>query len=420
MPILHYNNDGMLCLEDIVLADACSDIETPFYIYSANEIRHNCQQLLTVAKGYDLLPCYALKANYNPSIIKLIQQQGFGADVVSGGELQFALKCGIAPRKIVFAGVGKTKKEIEKAIQTGIHSLNIESESELNLVANIAGKLKTRVAIAIRINPDIDAETHPYISTGLHENKFGVDRKSALNMYDIVQQNPYLDAAGIHVHLGSQIQSVEPYLETAQFILSVLDELKKKDILIKFIDLGGGIGIHYDNLLDESDSERTLILEILPSLLKTLAETDCEIIVELGRAIVGSAGLLVSEVLYKKQTPQKHFVIVDAAMNNLIRPSLYQAFHQILALNNHSKMTEVVDVVGPVCETGDYLAKNRKLPVLSEGDYIAITGAGAYGQVLSSNYNLRPRIAEYLVDGSNMSQIYSGESTESLMDQFRW
>jgi diaminopimelate decarboxylase len=420
MPILHYDNRGTLCLENVVLADVCTEIDTPFYIYSANEIRYNCQQLLELTKRYNLLPCYALKANYNPSIIKLIQQQDLGADVVSGGELQFALKCGIPPQKIVFAGVGKTKNEIQSAIQSGIHSLNIESESELNLVANIASTLKTRFAIAIRINPDIDAETHPYISTGLHENKFGVDRKAALDMYYIVQEDPYLDPAGIHVHLGSQIQSVEPYLQTAQFILGILEELKKKDIIIKFIDLGGGIGINYENLLDDSSSERTLIMGILPKLLETLAETDCQIIVELGRAIVGSAGLLISKVLYKKQTPQKKFVIVDAAMNNLIRPSLYQAHHQILALYKQSKMTEIVDVVGPICETGDYFARNRKLPVLSEGDYIAITGAGAYGQVLASNYNLRPRIAEYMVDGNTLRQIYSGESTESLIEQFEW
>ena len=420
MKILYYNKNKKLCLENIVLSELCSKVSTPFYIYSANEIRNNCKLVLHHGESYDLMPCYALKANYNPAIIRLTHSLGFGADVVSVGELQFALKAGVSPQKIVFAGVGKSESEIETAIREGIHSLNVESESELHTVAKIAHMLKKHVVIAIRINPDIDAATHPYIATGLHENKFGVDSDTALRLFREAVKCPYLEPGGIHIHLGSQIRTADPYLESVRFMLDFRDILLKENIQIKFVDLGGGIGIHYENQLDTADTPRTFIETILPQLLGPFKNTGLQIIIELGRAIIGSAGLLITKVLYKKQTPQRRFVIIDAAMNNLIRPSLYQAYHQIIPLTDSVTETEIIDVVGPVCETGDYFARQREISILNEGDFLAVTGTGAYGQVLSSNYNLRPRVAEYLVSDEKVLTIYGGESTQTIMQQYRW
>jgi diaminopimelate decarboxylase len=418
MQILHYNDDGNLYLENIDLTELCRTVSTPFYIYSETEIRNNCKRILHHGELFSLLPCYALKANYNPKIIHIIQTLGFGADVVSDGELQFALRSGISPQKIVFAGVGKSASEIEAAIREEIHSLNIESESELRAIAKISKKLKKNVVVAIRINPDIDAKTHPYISTGLHENKFGVDPATALRMFREASNHQYLKPEGIHIHLGSQIQSPAPYLESIRFILDFREKLLHENIKIKFVDLGGGIGIHYENQLDTRNTSRTFIDDILPQLLAPFRDTDLYLIIELGRAIVGSAGLLITKVLYKKETPQRNFAIIDAAMNNLIRPSLYQAYHQIVPLKDSGAETEVMDIVGPVCETGDYFARQREMPLINEGDYLAVTGAGAYGQVLSSNYNLRPRIAEYLVRDGNITTIFNGESIQTIMQQY--
>jgi len=343
----------------------------------------------------------------------------FGADVVSGGELYFALKNGIPPQKIVFSGVGKSRDEIQQAITEGIHSINIESKSELNQVIDLATKLQKKIVIAIRVNPDIDAKTHPYISTGLHSSKFGVTRNMALQLYRLASQHYYVEPSGIHVHIGSQIEAIEPYLETVDFLKSFISQLEGEGINIKYIDLGGGIGIDYQHQLHENDKPNTYIKKILPGLLKPFKNENREILMELGRSIIGSAGLLVTKILYIKETPKKKFIIVDAAMNNLIRPSLYSAYHQILPIFQTDSSTEVVDIVGPVCEATDFFAKERSLPKLNEGDYLAISGAGAYGQTLSSNYNLRPMIAEYLVEDSSIQTIFKGESIESIACKYK-
>jgi diaminopimelate decarboxylase len=366
------------------------------------------------------MPCYALKANYNPTLLKLIAQNGLGADVVSGGELYFARRAGIAPEKIVFAGVGKSEAEIGQAIQLKIHSLNIESESELRVIEKVAQRLNKRVTVAVRVNPDIDAETHPYISTGLHSNKFGVTRETAINLLQRAAKHPFIDPGGIHVHIGSQIDHKEPYIETAHYLLDMHAELEHLGINIHFIDLGGGIGINYNNQLDEAENKVTYISNILPALLKPFKNKKIKILIELGRSIIGSAGFLVTRVIYIKNTPQKKFIIVDAAMNNLLRPSLYQAYHQILPLRNDHTMIEKADVVGPVCESSDFLAKGRELPVVNEGDFLVVTGAGAYGQALASAYNLRPAIPEYLVDGENIDVIFAGDTVESIADRYKW
>lgn len=417
---LHYNQDNRLTLEQVPLAEIVSTYPTPFYLYSTNEIKRNCALVHKIGAGFDLYPCYALKANYNPALIRMIHGCGFGADVVSGGELAFALKCGVPEDQIVFAGVGKTAEELEQAIKLGIHSINVESESELSRIAGIAQRLKKNVTIAIRINPDIDPETHPYISTGLHTNKFGVAREAAIALFRKAAGLTFINPAGLHVHIGSQIASDDPYLQTAHFLLDVIGELKALNIPIDFIDLGGGIGINYQNQIDDGSGSLTYLSRILPAVLAQFRQTGVKIFIELGRSIVGSAGFLVTRVQYIKTTPAKKFLIVDAAMNNLIRPSLYQAYHQIVTLDKNDQTPEIVDVVGPVCETSDYFARDRSLPPVREGDFLVITGAGAYGQALGSNYNLRPMIPEYLIDGHAIATIFKGETIEQLTARFNW
>ena len=420
MKILYYNSKGQLCLDKIPLALLCKKIATPFYIYSQAEIQRNCQEVHRLAGGFDFLPCYALKANYNPQLLKLIRTFNFGADVVSAGELYFAKKCGFPANRIVFAGVGKTAAEIEAAIKTGIHSLNIESEAELELLDRITRRLKKQVSVAIRINPDIDPRTHPYISTGLLTNKFGITTELALQLYLQLQGHPYIKTRGIHVHIGSQISRAEPYLQTAGFLLHFRRTLQQKGVEIEFIDLGGGIGLNYQNQLDDAGRSRTYLQSILPKLLGCFKNEPVKLIIELGRSIIGSAGLLISKVLYVKEGPLKKFIIIDAGMNNLIRPSLYHAYHQIVPLTKHERTEEKVDIVGPLCETADVFAKGRKLIALQDGDIIAITGAGAYAQASSSNYNLRPTLMEYLVNGSRVKKIFAGLMIKDIAAKYSW
>jgi diaminopimelate decarboxylase len=418
MKHLYYDKNQNLYLELVDLFEFAQNHLTPFYIYSSSEIRKNCQEILTSADIPDLLACYALKANYNPAIIKIIQAMGFGADVVSAGELYFAQKCGIPPEKTVFAGVGKTSAEIELAIRQGIHSINIESESELNAVAGIARDLKKKVRISIRVNPDIDAKTHPYISTGLLTSKFGLDRETAMSLYKQTRTMKMVEASGIHVHIGSQISLIDPFRETLAFLDRFIGELAEEGIRISCLDLGGGIGIDYHNQLNDDGYPKTYIRDILPAFLASLKKRNLKIILELGRSVIGSAGLLIARIIYVKKTPQKKFYIIDAAMNNLIRPSLYNAYHQIIPLHRSNDDTEIVDIVGPVCETSDFLARDRMMPIMNEGDHIAITGAGAYSQALSSNYNLRPTLAEYLVEKNQSHKIYDGETIAALAAKF--
>ncbi len=412
----HYRNHILHC-EEIDLVQFAQTHQTPFYLYSKRELVNNCRQVLAAGQGLDFLPCFALKANFNPALLKIIRNLGFGADVVSGGELQFALKLGFAPQKIVFAGVGKTEEEIEFAIRHNIHSLNVESEQEYLTVARIAKRLQQTVRIAVRVTPDIDAQTHSYISTGKHINKFGVSARKALSLYKMSLDDPWIDPQGVHVHIGSQITTPEPFQEAIAFLRSFVEELKGLGVDLRFLDLGGGIGINYsaDFLTDQPS---TYINDILPVYLDGLKDLNLKLVAELGRSIIGSAGILISKALYQKDTGVKQFLIVDAAMNNLIRPSLYQAYHEIVPLIRDQRGKKVMDVVGPVCETGDFLAQNRELPDIQPGEYLAVTGAGAYGQALSSNYNLRPRVAEYLVDGDRVTTIYKGQTIEEIALEF--
>ncbi len=294
----------------------------------------------------------------------------------------------------------------------------MESFSELKLLDRIAAEKEQKVSVAIRVNPDIDPQTHPYISTGLHSNKFGVTRDEAIRMYQFAAKSAWLMPEGIHVHIGSQIRSEGPYVETAEFVIALYHELSSMGIAIKFFDLGGGIGINYDGQVETE--ERTYLKKIMPAMLKPFAGMNVKLVMELGRSIIATAGILVTKVVYVKRTPAKTFIIVDAAMNNLIRPSLYQAVHQIVPAKRRSGDRQKVDIVGPVCETGDFLARDYELGPVEEGDYLVITGAGAYGQALSSNYNLRPQIAEYQVQGDDVEVIYPGENIEKIAAKYEW
>jgi len=418
--LLHYNSDGKLQIESCTFESLCQNFPTPLYVYSGATIKKNCSRVLDISKDVDLFACYALKANYNPALIKLIHSFGFGADVVSGGELYFAQKAGIPAEKIVFAGVGKTEQEIEEAIHLNIHSLNIESESELTVIEKLAAKIKKKVTIAFRVNPDINPKTHPYISTGIHSSKFGITRDLAMELFKRAARHPYLDPKGIHVHIGSQIDQEDPYLETVEYLIRMKEELASSGIDIAFLDLGGGIGINYQNQIDEDGNQQTYLDTILPNLLRPFHGMNVKLLLELGRSIIGPAGFLVTKVLHIKRTPQKKFIIVDAAMNNLLRPCLYQAYHQILTLSKDTGPAEMADVVGPVCETSDFLAREREMPIVKEGDYLVITGAGAYGQSLSSIYNLRPTLAEYLVRGDSVETIFQGENINTIAEKYTW
>ncbi len=412
-----YKNQSLFC-ENVNLAEWAAEKKTPLYLYSAAELKDNLNTVNDIGRPYTFLPCYALKANYNPHLLEIIQKHNFGADVVSGGELIFALKAGFKAQQIVFAGVGKTEEELELAVKKGIASINVESESEINLLSRVARRLKKRTAVAIRVNPDIDASTHEYISTGKKVNKFGVEPEKALRLYKKLKKDEWLMPEGIHVHIGSQITDKTPFERTAHIIESFVKQLEKEEISISNIDLGGGIGINYEDDFSDPHKPSTYIRHILPAYLQAFGQTDKRFTVELGRSVIGSAGILITRVLYRKESADKTFIIVDAAMNNLIRPSLYQAYHHIVPLIKKDAPTEVVDVVGPVCETGDFLAKDRQLPRLEEGDLIAVVGAGAYGQSLSSNYNLRPRIGEYLVEGDQLRTIAKEQSIEEIYNQY--
>jgi len=418
MRAFHFKS-GVLHCEEVNVHEFSQKAPTPYYLYSQAQISDNIQAVLKAGEGLNFLPCYALKANYNPAILKLVQKAGFGADVVSGGELLFALKAGFAPEKIVFAGVGKTETEIELAVNTGIHSLNIESVEEFHLVKQITARLNIPLRIAFRINPDIEAHTHDYITTGKHLNKFGIPLSEALELYEEASKETLLKPMGVHIHIGSQILQDAPFLEAARYLRRVVEHIRAKGLEIQTLDLGGGIGIDYEDDFRKS-AVKEPVKTVLPKYLHALKDLKVKLVVELGRSIVGNAGILVSRVLYRKQTPLKHFVIVDAAMNNLIRPSLYRAYHSIVPLVLTERKKQTVDVVGPVCESGDFLAKDRELPEMNRGEFIAVGGAGAYGQALASNYNLRPLVREYLVSGNNVKTIFKGQTIEDIANQFEW
>jgi diaminopimelate decarboxylase len=396
--------------EEVPIERIAEQVGTPFYLYSHATLTHHFRVFDQAFTGVPHLVCFAMKANSNMALLKLFADLGGGADVVSGGELYRALKAGIAPRRIVFAGVGKTREEMDYALKSDILMFNVESSQELRLLNEVAGAMGTMARVAIRINPDVDPKTHPYISTGLKKSKFGIDISVALEEYRVAEELPHIQVIGVHQHIGSQITEVTPFVDGLVKVAELIAKLRERGFTIDYLDVGGGLGITYK---DENPPVPRVFAEALIAVVKDLG---CTIILEPGRVIVGNAGVLVTRVLYTKHTPAKHFTVVDAGMNDLIRPSLYGSYHSILpASRKDGRETVVGDVVGPVCESGHFLAKDRSLPVADPGELLVVMSAGAYGYTMSSNYNSRPRPPEIMVKGDRYFTLRERESYEDLI-----
>ncbi|MCS7280145.1 MAG: diaminopimelate decarboxylase [Desulfobacterota bacterium] len=408
MHYFEYKNGELYC-EEVPLKEIERAFGTPVYIYSAKTLKRHFHVFDSAFLGIPHIVCYSLKANSNLAILTLLGKLGSGADVVSGGELAKALKAGIPPKKIVFSGVGKTKEELEQAVKKRILLINVESESELERLIEISERLKTEVNVALRVNPDIDPKTHPYITTGLKKNKFGISLSQARRLYLATKKSRYLVPCGISSHIGSQILELGPFLEALRSLLGLAEDLKMDGIDIKFLDIGGGLGITYKDELPPHPTEYGEKIKEL------LSGKDYTLILEPGRVIVGNSGILLTRIIYIKRTEEKVFYIVDAAMNDLIRPTLYNAYHEILPVTGAERDKVKVDIVGPVCESGDFFAQERLISEQFEGSLLAIMSAGAYGFSMSSNYNLRKRPAEVMVSGSEFYLIRKRETIKDLM-----
>ena len=407
----HYK-EGELFSEEVALGQVAEEVGTPLYLYSYNSLIEGYREVSHAFRKLSPLICYSLKANGNLTLCRILATEGAGADVVSGGELYKALQAGFPPQKIVFAGPGKNEEEIEYALRENIFIFNVESEGELRLIENLSQRLNHPARISLRINPDVDAKTHRYITTGKKENKFGLDFDEAEKLYSQIKKSSLLEPVGIHFHLGSQITSLQPYLKALEKILDFLELLKEKGLNLKYINIGGGFGISY-----EEGKLPLNIKDLAEKIYSLIKKTGAKLILEPGRFLVGPAGVLITQVLYKKNRGKKRFIIVDAGMNDLIRPSLYGAYHQIKKLKepHEAYPPEVVDVVGPVCESGDFFARERKLPPITEGEYLAIMDTGAYCFSMSFTYNARPRPAEVLVKKNQWWIIRDRETYEDLV-----
>ena len=396
-----------LFLEEVSCQQLAQDYGTPLFVYSRRAIESTWHQFDNALSSRAHLICYAVKANSNLAILNLLARLGSGFDIVSVGELERVLAAGGDPSRTVFSGVGKTRAEMERALEVGIHCFNVESVSELERLAEVAKVQGVTAPVSLRINPDVDAQTHPYISTGLKENKFGIAMQDALASYERAAANPHLSVQGIDCHIGSQLTDISPYQDALDRLLHLVDSLATRDIHLKHIDVGGGQGIRYK---DETPMDLTNWAD---TVCNAVGDRALEIIVEPGRYMVGNAGLLLTKVEYLKHNEDRNFCIVDAAMNDLIRPALYSAWQDIVTVKQSSEPTQCYDVVGPVCESADFLGKQRDLAV-SEGDVLAVKSSGAYGFVMSSNYNTRPRAAEVVVDGDAAYLVRERESVWSL------
>ena len=410
----HFNyRNGQLFAEDVAVADIADSQGTPCYVYSRATIERHWHAFDRAFGEHPHLVCFAVKANSNLAVLNVLARLGSGFDIVSLGELERVMAAGGEPAKILFSGVGKRPEEIRRALEVGIRCFNVESEAELMLINAVAGSLYTRAPVSLRVNPDVDAKTHPYIATGLKENKFGVDIQTALTVYKQAAALPHIQVVGVDCHIGSQLTRIEPFIDALERVLALVKCLESEGIGIRHLDLGGGLGIRYQ------DEEPPLPAEQARALLTRLAELPYEILVEPGRAIVGNAGILLTRVELLKSSEHKHFAVVDAAMNDLLRPALYSAWQAIVpAKPRQEGSARRYDIVGPICETGDFLGKDRELNI-HPGDLLVVRSAGAYGFVMSSNYNSRPRAAEIMVDGDRfrvvrkretIADLYAGES----------
>jgi len=402
--------DGKLYCEEVPLDRVAEEVGTPVYVYSRRTLTEHYRRLDQAFSGLPHLVCYSVKANSNLAVLSVLANEGAGADIVSGGELYRALKAGIPPEKIVFAGIGKTEEEMAYALRSGILMFNVESAGELELLDRVARDMGTKARIALRVNPDVDPATHPYIATGLKEAKFGIPMEEALAVFRRAASLGNVEVAGVHQHIGSQITRVEPFRESLEKTGSLVEKLQDMGMPVRYINIGGGFGIPYHG------EEVPYPVDYASALEPVLRRSGCTVILEIGRMIVGNAGVLLTRVLYRKRSGDKDFLVVDAAMNDLIRPSLYGSFHEILPVTERDgEEREKVDVVGPVCESGDFLARGRDMPRLEPGELLAVMSAGAYGFVMSSNYNSRRRAAEVLVSGGDFEVVRARETYEDLV-----
>ncbi|MEC8691717.1 MAG: diaminopimelate decarboxylase [Verrucomicrobiota bacterium] len=419
-----YQNGKLFC-EGVALNELASTYGTPLYVYSQNTIKNNFNRLSSALSDLDHHIAFAVKSNSNLSVLKLLKNIGADFDIVSGGELFRVLKAGGTADQCTFAGVGKTREEIEYSLEQGIYSFNVESEAELRFINEIAKERDTIAPVAVRVNPNVDAKTHKYISTGKSENKFGIDFEFIEDLYSKASSEfKNIKLRGLQMHIGSQLTQVKPFLEAVEKVSPLVTNLKNT-YGIEFFSIGGGIGIVYEEALasgkkewwDEKDPDNKplTVEEYAEKLVPILSPLKIKILLEPGRFMVGNAGALITKVLYKKIGTAKNFAIVDAGMGDLIRPALYQGHHEIVPLNNESEQTQVVDIVGPICESGDFFAQNRELPLLQEGDHIALLSAGAYGFVMASNYNSRAFPAEIMVSGNTHQVVRKRQNYEDLI-----
>jgi len=408
MNYFEYKNDQLFA-EEVALADIAKRVGTPFYVYSARTLRRHFRVFDEAFSGTDHLICYAMKALSNLSILKLFASMGSGFDIVSAGELMRCMRAGADPRTIVFSGVGKTEAEIAAALEAGILMINVESRPELHRIAEVAGRMQRRAPVSLRVNPDLDPGTHPHISTGHRDSKFGVPLSQVSEYYEEARGLKNLEIVGLSTHIGSQITDTAPFAEAAGKVKRIVTDLRASGVELKYLDIGGGLGIPYQ----ENPPPPS---EYAAAMLGPIRGLGLKIISEPGRVLVGNAGVLVTRVLYMKETDVKRFVIVDGAMNDLIRPVLYEAYHAITQVDRRTVGKLIVaDVVGPVCESGDFFAREREMPEPAAGDLLAVMSAGAYGMVMASNYNSRPRAPEILVDGADAHVIRERENFEDLI-----
>ncbi|KSW25262.1 MULTISPECIES: diaminopimelate decarboxylase [unclassified Pseudomonas] len=399
--------DGQLFAEGVALSALAERFGTPTYVYSRAHIEQQFRSYTDALQGLPHLVCFAVKANSNLAVLNVLARLGSGFDIVSRGELERVLAAGGDPAKVVFSGVGKSRDDMRRALQVGVHCFNVESAVELERLQEVAAELGVKAPVSLRVNPDVDAQTHPYISTGLKENKFGIDIDEADAIYARAAELPNLEVKGVDCHIGSQLTQLEPFLDALDRLLALVDRLAARGILIRHLDLGGGLGVRYR---DETPPPAS---DYIRAIRERLGSRQLSLVFEPGRYIVANAGLLLTRVEYLKHTAHKDFAIIDAAMNDLIRPALYQAWMEVTPVVARAGQKRTYDLVGPICETGDFLAKGREL-ALEEGDLLAIRSAGAYGFVMSSNYNTRGRAAEVLVDGERAFEVRRRETVQEL------
>jgi diaminopimelate decarboxylase len=400
---------GHLCCEKVPIAEIVRTTGTPVYVYSSSTLERHFHVFDDAFRGISHITCYSCKANSNIAILRLMGRLGGGLDIVSGGELYRAFAAGIPAEKIVFSGAGKTEGEIREAIRAGILMINVESEGELDLIVATARRMKKRVPVSIRVNPEVDPKTHPYITTGMKKNKFGVLWAEAFRLYLRVRDERYLEAAGISSHIGSQILELGPFLDSVRSVKGMILALRGEGVSLRYMDIGGGLGITYKDELPPHPEDYGKVIE------GELRDLNVTLILEPGRVLVGNAGVLVTKLLFVKQTSEKTFYIVDGAMNDLVRPAFYNAYHRILPVAPRTDDRVKVDLVGPVCESGDFFARDREVGRAAPGDLLAIMGAGAYGFSMSSNYNSRRRVPEVLVKGGEFAVIRKRESYRDLI-----